>query len=202
MSLFFKKSPTLAVVWMPMALSLKKIAVCLLEFRFSLFCVQVLVFFFLMHQHSVWGLFWVILILGSKAFFMSGFMCGVFFPFFSHEVIQHLSWLLITKHMKKSTDLRAQETLKSTQHHEHPVCCWVHLPEQDLLRLSGAQFNLGETYLHFTSTANRLLIPLPEGHPWGRVPIPRLHFRNAQFWCLNENRFILFADPSGETCSI
>lgn len=93
-----------------------------------------------MHQRSVWGLFGIILILGSRHFFMSGFMRGDFmrgdflFSRFSHEVIHYLCWLLITKHMRKSIDLCARETLKSTQHYEHPVCCWVHLPEQDLLR--------------------------------------------------------------------
>ena len=79
----------------------------------------------------------VILIWGSRGFLW--WFCVL--AFFCHEVIQHLSWLLVTRHMKKSTDLRTWGTLKGAQHHKHPVCCLAHLPEQVVLIPSG---NLGK----------------------------------------------------------
>lgn len=78
---------------------------------------------------SFWGLLRVILIRDLKLYGWRGFFCSVFLLvllgfFFPYEVIQHLpDHLLINKHMKKSTDLRAQEPEKHSAAQEPNLLC-------------------------------------------------------------------------------
>lgn len=135
----FNKSLNLAMVCGPILyriLSLKnKTVLVKVLFFFVLFWI------FFMHRLSFWGLFRVILIRDLKLYGGGFLFCvfigfgGIFFPY---EVIQHLpDYLLINKHMKKSTDLHAHGTLKSNQQHKHPVCSWAHLTEQVVLLPGG-----------------------------------------------------------------
>lgn len=136
--LFLIRSLNLTMVCGPilyMALSVKnKTVLVKILFFFVLFWI------FFMHHLSFWGLFRVILIRDLKLYgwwlFVLRFywFCWDFFPLWGNSAF---AYLLINKHMKKSMDLHAQGTLRSTQQHEHPVCSWAHLTEQVVLLPGG-----------------------------------------------------------------